>query len=207
MRERDFLPDDLAACCCVVGSSLLSSHLLPILPFHLSSVKAIHRYIVMNIHSAMTTSTPRLFFALFLICSAISEPEDLCSCPLFQSERDDFQVGNVVILSATGRVGSSNLLAMLGSHPRIRDLGEIFIASQFRSLGLPLNKKSPRETPAPGHHKRRMVTHIIERMKSSHSRLRSESGTLNRLASVKFWHAWENGVDIAWMVRHLHSCG
>ena len=141
--------------------------------------------------------------------------EDLCirHSSSFVSSIDPQHVSNVVILSATGRVGSSNLLSMLGSHPHIDDLGEIFIAARFRSQKLSPNINSPKKAPASSTQKQRIATHIRKSFSSgqhvhnSRNEKSSLSSTIHRLASVKFWHAWENGVSVSWMVRHLQSCG
>jgi hypothetical protein len=145
--------------------------------------------------------------------------EDLCSCPhtpaVSSTASQEFTY-NAVILSATGRVGSSNLLAMLGSHPNIKDTGEIFIASSFRSQNLPPNIHSPVTSPASKATKRRIISHIKDSLLPNYRKGNKDTGTtgasslspkLHRLASVKFWHAWANGVSVGWMVRHLRSCG
>ena len=128
--------------------------------------------------------------------------EETCKCPQTSKE----SACNVVILSATGRVGSSNLLSMLGTHQYIRDIGEIFIASKFRSQKLPPNINSPKTSPASPAHKKRITSHIKKHMFPDSDDVESTS-FVHRVASVKFWHAWENGVEVGWMVKRLRSCG
>lgn len=113
--------------------------------------------------------------------------QDSSRCPAQSSSPS-----NAVILSATGRVGSSNLLEMLGSHHSIRDIGEIFISSRFRSSKLPPNYMSPHDSPASSSMKQRLISHI---KRSFSSNTAAQSSIVN-LASVKFWHAWENVSEI-----------
>lgn len=132
-----------------------------------------------------------------------------CSCGLSRHSKEEQEEGatlNAVILSATGRVGSSNLLSMLGSHPYIRDIGEIFIASKFHSLKLAPNINSPKTSPASPAARQRIIAHIKKSLLPSDTSV-SPAMFVHRLASVKFWHAWENGVGVRWMVRHLRDCG
>ena len=143
-----------------------------------------------------------------------STENNLCSCPYTQSEKKEVTF-NAVILSATGRVGSSNLLSMLGSHQYIQDIGEIFIASRFRSQKLPPNINSPKNSPASSAVKQRIISHIKQsllpkggnKFRGKETSVSSSTSLVHRLASVKFWHAWENGVGVGWMVRHLRACG
>jgi hypothetical protein len=138
-----------------------------------------------------------ILFCTLHITAAAKILEDLCTCSHTLSTSDTY---NAVILSATGRVGSSNLLSMLGSHKSIQDVGEIFISSKFHSQKLPPDASSPKLSPASAVMKQRIVAHIRQSLLPKKritpaSASASLEGVLSvrriSVASVKFWHAWE----------------
>jgi hypothetical protein len=145
-------------------------------------------------YSGAMTWTMHLMFLILSFtvstttCATESQSSsNICNCPHIHSDSLPSSVHNAVILSVTGRVGSSNLLSMLGSHPQIKDLGEIFISSMFHSKKLPPNYNSPIKSPASSAMKQRLMSHIKKSFLPS-----NEVPKVHRLASIKFWHAWEN---------------
>ena len=114
------------------------------------------------------------------------------------------RLGHIAMFSVTGRVGSSNLLGMLNSGS-ISSVGEIFSYKNFKSRGLDPNIHSAEQYPASSDHKMSMIVHIRRVFKASRSSARTVP---HLLASIKFWHAWVNGVTIEWLGRQLfiHGC-
>ena len=111
-------------------------------------------------------------------------------------------LSNIAIFSATGRVGTTNMLTMLAYHSNVVNVGEIFMSSSFKSANLPPNNMSPKQHPASV----AMQNHLVSRIKSTLRRNRD--GHSRMLASIKFWHAWSNGVTVKWLARQLiyHGC-
>lgn len=113
------------------------------------------------------------------------------------------RIGHVVLLSVSGRVGSSNLLSML-NQGLVASIGEIFSEKMFHSRGLAPDVHSPKRSPAQPKHEARMIDHIRRAFNTP----KSYHDETHKLASIKFWHAWINGVSLSWLVRQLfiHGC-
>jgi hypothetical protein len=103
---------------------------------------------------------------------------------------------NIVIFSATGRVGSTNLLSMFRG--RLKNIGEIFIS--FRSKNLPPDPSSPLTHPSDDNHRRRIDAHIRRAFVVTNP-------NIHLVASIKFWHAWSNGVTVSWLAKALITNG
>jgi hypothetical protein len=124
-----------------------------------------------------------------------------------ESTRQCVNNGNIAIISMNGRVGSSNLLEMLGSSNFI-NVGEIFMHRRFTSLNLPPNINSPKQFPAEENHKTKMIKYIEKSFQPQSNRPNKYYSKRNIIASIKFWHAWMNGVSIGWLVEQVlvHGC-
>eukprot|EP01041_Mallomonas_annulata_P000818 gene818-1594_t len=112
---------------------------------------------------------------------------------LFQNERSH--------IHNTSRVGSSNLMHMLGRHMNIENLGEIFLPELFDSPKLLPKSDSVKKHPANEVLQTKIATYI--RRSLSPDRLHGKRGIVN----VKFWHAWSNGVSISWLLQTFFEEG
>jgi hypothetical protein len=111
--------------------------------------------------------------------------------------------GNIVIFSATGRVGSTNLLSMFRG--RLKNIGEIFLS--FPSKNLPPDPSSPINHPSDENHRHRIDDHIRRAFVVDPKIAKLTGRTFHLVASIKFWHAWSNGVTVNWLAKSLLANG
>jgi hypothetical protein len=93
------------------------------------------------------------------------------------------------------------MLQMLSHHANVLNMGEIFLSTTFPSLNLPPNYLSPKKHPASTEVQNRIISRIRKTLTGS------QRGNARRLASIKFWHAWSNGVTVPWLAEQLISHG
>lgn len=127
----------------------------------------------------------------------------ICLACIFSDANDcSGQTGSIAIVSANGRVSTTNMLTMLSHHANVLNMGEIFLSTTFPSLNLPPNILSPKNHPASLDVRNRVISRIRKTLKGSNR------GNVRRLASIKFWHAWTNGVTVPWLAEQLieHGC-
>lgn len=134
----------------------------------------------------------------------------------------NLNINNIIIYSPTGRISSTNILSMFNGiikinnniELNINNIGEIFISTRFKSLNLEPNNESPKKYPANNNHKEMIIKHIYhsfhKQQQQSQQQQEKQSQQFQQehyIGSIKFYHAWENGVTVKWLTKMLINYG